>query len=131
MEKVVFLLVLVLVAVVISKPLSEEGREKAQKINEECAKESGIEEDNLEKILADEFPEDDKMKEHSFCFLTTLGVMDKDGKIDKDVMTDTLKLFAPEGKEVEIMEKCAVETDDAKETAFAIGKCVHEQVKSV
>nr|XP_023022172.1 uncharacterized protein LOC111510480 [Leptinotarsa decemlineata] len=129
MNKVAIVLFVAFAAVAISKPLSEEELKKLVDLNRECAKTSGVDEDTLKKLEGDiEYPETAEMKVHAKCFMKGLGVMDDDGNIDVEAMTESLKKIVPEGKEKEVAEKCNVVKDSPEETAFELGRCVHGEI---
>ncbi|KAG5887557.1 hypothetical protein JTB14_002263 [Gonioctena quinquepunctata] len=118
-------------AVVISHPISDEENERLHKINVECAKVSGLDEETLKKMEDDLiFPtEGDEIKVHSLCFMKGLKVMGEDGKIDKEEFTTSLKLVVTDDKATEIVEKCTIEKESGEETAYELGKCVHDELK--
>nr|UTN00826.1 odorant binding protein [Semanotus bifasciatus] len=122
-----FVAVLFVVALAAAKPLSDEAKEKMKAINEECAKDSGIEEGDLLKVL-EEAGDDSKVKEHMFCFQEKLGIINADGEIQKDVLKEKLVDFFDDDAKVEdIITKCAEEKDSPLETAFSLGSCIHQE----
>ncbi|CAG9821683.1 unnamed protein product [Phaedon cochleariae] len=132
MEKILCVLFFA-IALAISKPISEESKAEMLKIHEECAVKSGVDsKDIIDKVFKEDLEDDDKIKKHLFCVGEKLKIIDDDNKIDREVLKTQLREFITEdGKVDEIVTKCAVEKDDAKETAFAAGVLTSEQKKKI
>ncbi|VEN49321.1 unnamed protein product [Callosobruchus maculatus] len=112
-----------------AKPaLPDEHEEKFRKVSDECLSASGASKEAVEKTWNGEFDEaDDKLKDHMLCFNKKLGSMTEDGKIDEEAAKKLLgEILDDEGEVTAIVDKCAVEKDTPKDTAFHMSKCIHE-----
>lgn len=92
--------------------------------HQECATESGIEEDVIKKTFAGDLVEDEKLKKHVLCVNRKLGFFNDDGEIQVEVIRKTI------GEDIdnvdELVEKCTVDKGSPEDTAFSFAKCAAE-----
>ncbi|XP_018565063.1 B2 protein-like isoform X2 [Anoplophora glabripennis] len=109
---------------------SEEQHERVKKIHSECQADPKTHADDelLKKYHKGEEVDKSIVGAHMLCMSTKFGVIQEDGKINKSALKTSLsRLISDETKLNEAIEKCAVEKDDPKDTALALGKCFREQ----
>nr|AXO78397.1 odorant binding protein 19 [Xylotrechus quadripes] len=113
-----------------TKPLSDEAKEMLKAIHEECAADSGVEKEDIMKVL-EEDGDDQKIKDHVFCFQDKIGIITSEGTIDRALLKGKLSDFLEdEDKAEEIVNKCADEAEGKEspvERAFTLGKCIHRE----
>nr|AWK23450.1 odorant-binding protein 13 [Chrysomela populi] len=111
--------------------LSPEQVEKVKQHHKECMQASGITPELLAKTKKGEFPDNQKLKEHMFCFAQKADLMDAQGKIKKDVLlAKASTALGDRALAQKLIDECAVQKKDGPETAFQCVKCYYEKTPS-
>nr|UYS88367.1 odorant binding protein 15 [Aromia bungii] len=120
-------LVLIVITLGASKPVSDEKEKEVTELHEECSKTTGIGKEDYLKAI-EEKEDSPKIKEHMLCFLGKMGIVSESGEIHKDVFKEQLTGYVEdEAKIEEIVAKCSKEEGSALETAYALATCVHQE----
>nr|XP_023022171.1 uncharacterized protein LOC111510479 [Leptinotarsa decemlineata] len=107
-------------------PLPEEIG-KLLTVKQECAKKIAISEETLKKLETDEFPVTDETEAQARCFLEGIGILNDEGKFDKEGFVLSLESLIPEDKIQEIVDKCY----DEEGTALELSKCVKQELDAI
>nr|XP_014090131.2 uncharacterized protein LOC106617458 [Bactrocera oleae] len=112
------------------------GHEEAKAAAEECKDEVGATDDDVETILKFEPAETMEAKCLHACVIKRFGVMNGDGKIDRDKAMEVLTIITSGNEEqhalgVEVLEACADidVNDDHCEAAEEYRTCMHAKAK--
>ena len=111
------------------KALTDQQKEKLEKYSAPCRQESGITQEEVNKVDVANFPDDAKTKKHVLCVLKKLEFIDDNGDLKIEKIKPTV-VAASEGEEQseKIVAKCAVKKDTAEDTAFQLVDCLHKQL---
>ncbi|RZC40380.1 PBP GOBP domain containing protein, partial [Asbolus verrucosus] len=109
------------------KALTDEQKEKLNKVGKECREQSGVSQELVDKLRNGEYVEDAKLKAQMLCVSKKLGLADDSGNINVETLKTKVKKVVDNDAEVdEIVEKCAVKRDTPEDTAFFTFKCLRE-----
>lgn len=96
--------------------------------NQDCASESGLDEEVIEKALDGNLPEDEKLKKHVLCVGKKMGFVNEEGEIQVDVVKEKLGDSVDDAEE--LVKKCVEDKGNAEDTAFNFAKCAYEMRSS-
>lgn len=103
------------------QPIVEEDAEKLLGIHQECAGESGVDEEIIKKALEGDFPDDDNFKKHIVCMGKKIGFLNEDGEPQVEVIQEELSKHMDNAKEV--VETCIEDKGSPEDLAFNFIKC--------
>lgn len=107
--------------------LTEEQKQKIIKVNEECLKETGVDEALTLKAQKGEYVDDPKLKKQIFCFNKKVGFQNEAGDLQVDfIKTKLMEVIADTKQADELIQQCNVKKGNGEETAFAVVKCFHD-----
>ncbi|XP_058116003.1 general odorant-binding protein 56d-like [Anopheles ziemanni] len=91
----------------------------------ECLIESGIKLDSLASLAtsSDLDTPNSQLKCLLKCFFEKTGFMDKEGKLQEDVITEQLSLFTTKDRIDALVKNCNFQEPDACETAYKVTEC--------
>ncbi|XP_037935440.1 general odorant-binding protein 28a-like [Teleopsis dalmanni] len=128
--------VLLLCSAVFYVRAQEFSKDKLLSIANDCKEETGASDDDVQEMLKHEPSGSTEAKCMRACLLKKVGIMDANGKLDKDVGAAVVKAktHGDAGQEaigIEIMDACAskMDSDDHCEAAEEFGACIKEQAK--
>nr|QUP79532.1 odorant binding protein 39 [Monochamus saltuarius] len=124
------LVVCIATLVVSIQGITDEEKERVKTVHNECQADSKthIDEELLKKYSKGEHVDKSVVGPHVLCMSTKFGTINAEGKVDKSKLKEALsRVISDETKLNEAVEKCAVDKDDAQDTALALGKCFREQ----
>nr|AMP19483.1 odorant binding protein 1 [Tomicus yunnanensis] len=108
--------------------MTEEQREKAIKVFNDCMAETGVTNEMMEKSVEGDFPDDIVFKHHLVCIGKKTGFIDENGKHIKEKLKEKLMIiFNNEEKVDSVLSKCFMEKGTPEETAFELAKCCRQE----
>ncbi|CAH0551621.1 unnamed protein product [Brassicogethes aeneus] len=121
------------VATVYAGVLTDEQRHKLLSFHNECAKETGVNEDLIGEAMMGNFSDDPTFKDQILCFSKKIGFLDASGKIDVETMKNKFKMMHDHDDEKidEVVEKCGKDMDTPEDTAVELMKCLFEVKKEM
>ncbi|KAL3288144.1 hypothetical protein HHI36_002592 [Cryptolaemus montrouzieri] len=112
---------------VATQALTDEQIHKLDTYREDCAKHTGVDKELAIKARNGDFVEDEKLKEHLYCFSKKIGFQNEAGDLQLDVIRQKLAQEIKDTKVLEdVVKKCAVKKDTPQETSFQVAKCYSE-----
>ena len=126
----VFVAVCVIFFAVVVDALTEEQKERARLVSKECREKSGVSEDVVLKARQGQFADDEKLKEHLFCFAQKIGLVNEQGVVQPEVIK--AKIAADVNPEVADKANAAcsaVKAATPQQTVFDAFKCYSEQTE--
>ncbi|XP_044265392.1 uncharacterized protein LOC123011816 [Tribolium madens] len=124
-SKMKFLVCLLFVIVAVNA-LTQDQKEKLDKISKECKNQSGVSQELIDKARTGELTNDPKLKAQIYCVSKKTGLATEAGEINMDNLKTKLKKVAANDDEVnKIIQKCVVKKPTPEETAFEVYKCLH------
>uniref|UniRef100_A0A182J4J5 Uncharacterized protein n=1 Tax=Anopheles atroparvus TaxID=41427 RepID=A0A182J4J5_ANOAO len=90
----------------------------------ECLIESGLKLDSLTSLSDSDFATSgSKIKCLVKCFFEKTGFMDKEGKLQQEVITEQLSQFMPKERLETLVKNCNFQEPDACDTAYKVTEC--------
>lgn len=104
--------------------LTDEQKAKVQAISTLCREQSGVNEELILKARRGEYTDDEKLKEHLFCFSKKLGFQNEAGVVQPAVINAKLSGYIPADVLKRATDKCeGLTADTPQQTAFDVLKC--------
>ncbi|XP_058464070.1 general odorant-binding protein 56d-like [Malaya genurostris] len=122
-----FACLVIVVAVVGVKALTEEQLKKADSYATDCLQKfSSLSREAVDKLRSGAFSDvNQDTKCFTKCFLERSGFLDSEGNLLTDYAIERLSLDREKSKVETLVQKCSVKKDDPCETAFRAFECFH------
>lgn len=96
--------------------------------NELCADKTHVDKKLVAQARKGNFPTDAVFKNYVYCVSQELGVQDKNGKVDEDMLRLKATLLLMDSETANTMvNQCLLHNKDPKEVAFFALKCIHQK----
>ncbi|CAG9764446.1 unnamed protein product [Ceutorhynchus assimilis] len=92
--------------------------------NTQCQKLSGATQQEIMATIQGNFSDSPALKDHIFCLGEKLKLISSDGKFDRDfAKSKMMEVIPDEAKIDEILDKCLIHKDNARDSAYESIKC--------
>nr|ALR72501.1 odorant binding protein 13 [Colaphellus bowringi] len=108
--------------------VTEEQKKKIESYHKECSKQTGIDEDLVNKARNGQYTDTQILKDYLFCTSKLAGFINDNNELQKDVILQKTSVSTKDSAAAQKMfEACAVPQKNGPETSYHVLKCYYEK----